>query len=162
SFVDPKHRAARSRDSCFDRADVDFGQYNPGMIAAFGETRGHTGRPTSIRNGAVASAVPVHRGSCPLRLALAGATRSGSAGVGSLFATHQRLYALSRCRQINFRQVAITQSRARFGFDVRGREEIAARGSERQIRSTRITKYSDGSRRYDKVQDRTAFSLAGM
>ena len=38
------------------------------------------------RNGAVASAVLVHhtRGIGPLRLALAGATRSGSAGVGSL------------------------------------------------------------------------------
>ena len=38
------------------------------------------------RNGAVSSAVLVHhtRGIGPLRLALAGATRSGSAGVGSL------------------------------------------------------------------------------
>lgn len=38
------------------------------------------------KNGAVASAVLVHqtRGTGPLRLALAGATRSGSAGVGSL------------------------------------------------------------------------------
>jgi hypothetical protein len=38
------------------------------------------------RNGAVASAVLVHhtRGIGPLRLALAGATRSDSAGVGSL------------------------------------------------------------------------------
>src|SRR5437667_5579920 len=38
------------------------------------------------RNGAVTSAVLVHqtRGTGPLRLALAGATRSGSAGVGSL------------------------------------------------------------------------------
>src|SRR5204863_7188515 len=38
------------------------------------------------RNGAVASAVLVHhtRGIGPLRLARAGATRSGSAGVGSL------------------------------------------------------------------------------
>ena len=38
------------------------------------------------RNGAVDSAVLVHhtRGIGPLRLALAGATRSGSAGVGSL------------------------------------------------------------------------------
>ena len=44
------------------------------------------GLGTEGRNGAVASAVLVHhtRGIGPLRLALAGATRSDSAGVGSL------------------------------------------------------------------------------
>jgi hypothetical protein len=43
----------------------------------------------AVKNGAVASAVLVHqtRGIGPLQLALAGATRSGSAGVGSLLAT---------------------------------------------------------------------------
>jgi hypothetical protein len=45
-------------------------------------------RSRKNKNGAVASAVLVHltRGSGPLRLALAGATRSGSAGVGGLVA----------------------------------------------------------------------------
>jgi hypothetical protein len=43
-------------------------------------------QPHDAQNGAVSSAVLVHhtRGTGPLRRALAGATRSGSAGVGSL------------------------------------------------------------------------------
>src|SRR6516164_1910108 len=48
------------------------------------------------RNGAVASAVLVHLAwTGPLRLALAGATRSGTAGVGYPLAISRRSYAAS-------------------------------------------------------------------
>ena len=67
------------------------------------------------RNGAVTSAVLVHlptRGTGPLRLALAGATRSGSAGVGSLardpLARLCRIHVESTGTTINFRPAAIT------------------------------------------------------
>jgi hypothetical protein len=55
----------------------------PGWSGAYDQVHSPAGQN---RNGAVASAVPsaLTRGTGPLRLALAGATRSGSAGVGSL------------------------------------------------------------------------------
>src|SRR5258705_11399398 len=72
-----------------------------------------------IENGAVTSAVLVHPsgGTGPLRLALTGATRSGSAGVGSLardpLARLRRVRVESIGTAINFRPAAITNSRHR-------------------------------------------------
>ena len=62
------------------------------------------------KNGAVASAVLVHqtRGSGPLRLALAGATRSGTAGVGSLARSADEATSYPPGDKINFGPAAIT------------------------------------------------------
>ncbi len=52
----------------------------------------HCGLPRENRNGAVASAVLVHLAwTGPLRLALAGATRTGTAGVGYLLAIRNKI-----------------------------------------------------------------------
>src|ERR1700746_2841332 len=66
--------------------------------------------PCRIRNGAVASAVLVHltRGSSPLRLALAGATRSGTAGVGSLARSAQKVTPHPTGVNIKFRPAVMT------------------------------------------------------
>jgi hypothetical protein len=71
-------------------------------------------RIVPTENGAVTSAVLVHLpgGTGPLRLALTGATRSGSAGVGSLardpLARLRRVQVESTGRAINFGPAAIT------------------------------------------------------
>jgi hypothetical protein len=67
-------------------------------------------RSRKNKNGAVASAVLVHqtRGSGPLRLALAGATRSGSAGVGSLARSADEATSYPPGDKINFGPAAIT------------------------------------------------------
>ena len=59
----------------------------------------------SNKNGAVTSAVLVHRtrGAGPLRLALAGATRSGSAGVGSLVRDPPTMLARTQLKSIGDR-----------------------------------------------------------
>src|ERR1700758_3071157 len=83
--------------------------------------------PCRIRNGAVASAVLVHltRGSGPLRLALAGATRSGTAGVGGLARSINQVTPQPTGVNIKFRPAVMTdRDRAllacRLGSDTQG------------------------------------------
>ena len=88
----------------------DLGErWHPGVMGPGfrrDDQRVRVDRSPKTRNGAANSAVLVHqtRGIGPLRLALAGATRSGAAGVGTLLAIQRKGYASANGSQHHSRR----------------------------------------------------------